>query len=277
DKRRLKADAPGCRPFAGDRTVLERPPEQLSQAEDSVRPGLHIPQAGEHTVVWWDPTALRLDVAPGFGLRQEDILAPEPADRAAEGIARHQQWQTERTRVIANGQSPAFRVVSPTEGIEDPPELRPMRVESVMTAAGRAGGHRFGTLVHAILRDLDLRGTPAQIASLAQLHGGLLKAPREESEAAATAVAAAWEHPLLERARAAANCHRELPIHLRLEDGRLLEGVIDLAFLEQDRWVVVDFKSDVRNSAGYERQLQWYLYALARLTGREAVGHLLHV
>ena len=98
--------------------------------------------------------------------------------------------------------------------------------------------------MHAILRDLDLRGAPAQIAALARVHARLLDAPAEEAEAAAAAVEAAWAHPLLERARAAARCHRELPIPLRLEDGRLLEGVIDLAFIEQDRWVIVDFKSD---------------------------------
>ena len=41
-------------------------------------------------------SALRLDVAPGVGLRQEDILAAEPAARAAEGVARYRQWQQER-------------------------------------------------------------------------------------------------------------------------------------------------------------------------------------
>ena len=88
---------------------------------------------------------------------------------------------------------------------------------------------------------------------------------------------AAWSHPLLGRARAARRCHRELPIHLRLEDGRLLEGAIDLAFAEQGRWVVVDFKSDSGNTARYERQLQWYLYGLSKITGWEAEGHLLRL
>ena len=91
------------------------------------------------------------------------------------------------------------------------------------------------------------------------------------------AVEAAWAHPLLARARAAQRCHRELPVQLRLADGRLLEGVIDLAFLEQDRWVVVDFKSGVGNSARYENQLQWYLYALSTLTERDAAGYLLRI
>jgi ATP-dependent exoDNAse (exonuclease V) beta subunit len=131
--------------------------------------------------------------------------------------------------------------------------------------------------VHAILRDLDLQGAPDQIAALARVHARLLNAPGEEVHAAAEAVEAAWAHPLLARARAAQRCHRELPIHLRLEDGRLLEGVIDLAFVEQDRWIVVDFKSDTGDAARYQRQLQWYLYALSKLTGRNAAGHLLRI
>jgi ATP-dependent exoDNAse (exonuclease V) beta subunit len=131
--------------------------------------------------------------------------------------------------------------------------------------------------VHAVLRDLDLNGAGDQIPAIARVHARLLGAPREEADAAADAVASAWAHPLLDRARASGLCHREMPIHLRLEDGRLLEGVMDLAFLEEDRWVVVDFKSDSASAARYERQLQWYLYALWKLTGREARGYLLRV
>jgi len=277
DRRRARAAAAGCPPFAGDRTVLERPMEYFGHPEDSVRPGLHTPQAGDHQVVWWDPIGLRLDVALGFGLRQEEILAAEPASRAAEGIARYRQWQQERRHTLESGQLPAFRIVSPTDGVEDPPERRTIHIEDASTAAQRPGGRRFGILVHAILRDLDLRGTSAQIAALARVHARLLDAAGEETDAAAAAVEAAWAHPLLARARAAQRCHRELPIHSRLEDGRMLEGVIDLAFVEQDRWVVVDFKSDSENAARYERQLQWYLYALSKLTGRESAGHLLRI
>ena len=274
---RAKAAAAGCPTFAGDRTVLERPSEHFGQPEDSVRPGLHTPQAGDHRVVWWDPLGLRLAVAPGFGLRQEDILAAEPAVRAAEGIARYNQWQRERRQTLDSGHLPAFRIISPTEGIEETPTRRSIHIEDVSTAAERSGGRRFGILVHAILRDLDLHGTPAQIVALARVHARLLDAPAEQAHAAAAAVEAAWAHPLLARARAAERCHREMPIHLPLEDARLLEGVIDLAFVEQDGWVVVDFKSDSGNSARYERQLQWYLYALWKITGREAAGFLLRI
>ncbi|HXM40242.1 MAG TPA: UvrD-helicase domain-containing protein [Bryobacteraceae bacterium] len=277
DKRRERAAARDCPAFAGDRTVLQRPAEYFGQPEESVRPGVHRPQRGDHQVVWWDPAALRLDVASGFGLRQEDILAAEPAAPAAEGIARYGQWRHARQQTIARGHFPAFQIISPTEGIEEPPERRSIHIHDASTKTGHPGGRRFGILVHAILRDLDLRGTTDQIAALAQSHARLLGAPGEEAEDAASAVRAVWAHPLLERARAAPRCHRELPIHLRLEDGRLLEGVIDLAFVEQDRWVVVDFKSDASGAARYERQLQWYLYALSKLTGRAGDGYLLRI
>ena len=75
---------------------------------------------------------------------------------------------------------------------------------------------------------------------------------------------------MLERARAAERCHRELPVHLRLEDGRLLEGVIDLAFLEQDRWVVVDFKSDAASTRATNASCSGIVYALSRLSGLPA-------
>ena len=56
-----------------------------------------------------------------------------------------------------------------------------------------------------------------------------------------------------------------------------MEGSVDLAFVEKGRWVVVDFKSDSGELSRYERQMGWYLYALTKLTGREAVGYLLKV
>jgi len=267
--RRVKAVASGCPAFTGDCTV------QCGSPEDSVHPGLHVPQVGDHQVVWWDPAGLHLEAVAGAGLRQEDLLAPQPAARAAEGVAQYQRWQSNRRHIVETAQKPTFRIVSPTDGLGDPPEPRPVTVESVSTAPDRAGGTAFGLLVHAILRDLDLRGAPDQIAALASVNARLLDV--DVAAEATSAVHAAWEHPLLRRARAAVRCHRELPFHLPLADGGLLEGVIDLAFLEHNAWVVVDFKTDASSLARYTRQVQWYVYALRRLTGREVEGRLLRL
>ena len=71
---------------------------------------------------------------------------------------------------------------------------------------------------------------------------------------------------------------------LRVDSGRLMEGIIDLAFVEDGAWVVVDFKTDADISGPpserrtqYQRQLQWYASALRRLTGLPARAYLLGV
>jgi ATP-dependent exoDNAse (exonuclease V) beta subunit len=69
-----------------------------------------------------------------------------------------------------------------------------------------------------------------------------------------------------------------MPVIVRLEDGRMVEGITDLAFLEGGNWHVVDFKTDTELQLGhYQRQLAWYVYALARITGRETRGWLLSI
>ena len=155
-----------------------------------------------------------------------------------------------------------------------------MTTEFVPRAETRPGGRRFGTLVHAIMRDVPLDAAPERIARLAGLNARAIGAPAEERDAACSAVEAASEHPLIERARRAARRHREYPVTLQLDDGRLLDGIIDLAFVENDSWIIVDFKTDAGASERrlqYERQLQWYAFALARLTGMPARAFLLAI
>jgi ATP-dependent helicase/nuclease subunit A len=139
---------------------------------------------------------------------------------------------------------------------------------------------RFGALLHAILRDIDLAAGRDRVEPLAKMHGKLLDASEAEISSAVNATLAALEHPLLGRARKAVRCHREIPLLLPLDGGKTLEGVIDLAFLENGAWTVVDFKSDAELAAGqsrYRRQAQWYGYALTRLTGLPATAVLLRI
>jgi ATP-dependent helicase/nuclease subunit A len=153
-------------------------------------------------------------------------------------------------------------------------------VEVVPVTGNRPGGRRFGTLVHAILRDVPLDANATQVARLATLNARAIGAPDAERDAAAIAVENALRHPLIERARKAERCYREYPITLALDDGRLLDGIIDLAFVENDSWMIVDFKTDGEAAARknqYARQLQWYAFALARLTGMSARASLLAV
>jgi ATP-dependent exoDNAse (exonuclease V) beta subunit len=75
-------------------------------------------------------------------------------------------------------------------------------------------------------------------------------------------------------------CRRETPITLTLGDGTLVEGVLDLAFLEKDAWTVVDFKTDreiERELEHYKRQVGLYALAIERATARPCDGVLMRV
>jgi len=106
-----------------------------------------------------------------------------------------------------------------------------------------------------------------------------LNATNEEINAAVQSVAGALRHPLLERARKAARLYRELPIVIHDTAG-ILEAVIDLAFVENDRWSIVDFKTDAedpRRLSKYRRQVGWYIHSLEKARGIAADGWLLHL
>ncbi|MFT5434958.1 MAG: ATP-dependent exoDNAse (exonuclease V) beta subunit, partial [Myxococcota bacterium] len=133
----------------------------------------------------------------------------------------------------------------------------------------------------AVLADTTLMGDRAEIERWTTIHGRLLQASDDEREAASGAAFAALGHPLMQRAAAADECHREVPLTQKLPDGRLLEGIVDMTFREGDVWTVVDFKTDVVLTAdardAYSRQVRLYCRALEEATGQKATGVLLQV
>ena len=156
-----------------------------------------------------------------------------------------------------------------------------MAVIELERPAVRPSGPRFGSLVHAVLATVPLDESAAA-EETAVLHGRLLGAPDAEVAAAAAAVTAALRHPLLARARAAlarGECRREAPV-AALDDGTLVEGVVDLAFRESGRWTVVDFKTDRELDEAldvYRRQVALYAALVARATGEPATPVLMRV
>jgi ATP-dependent helicase/nuclease subunit A len=115
---------------------------------------------------------------------------------------------------------------------------------------------------------------------VAAIEARILGASPEEVDAAVACVTAALAHPLLRRAARATRLARETPLALRLEDGTLVEGVVDAAFEEPDGWTVVDFKTDVELTGRleeYRRQVDLYARAIAHATGKPARGVLLQL
>jgi ATP-dependent exoDNAse (exonuclease V) beta subunit len=273
---RKSRPAEGC-PSFGASSVIERPMDYDRLPEFSVRPGLIEPAAGRHQVVWWDPS--KLSLGEDADRKHDELLRRVLADDGGQSLSAYRAWQTERAATIFSAAKPEFEVFLASQSTDAPPEATAVEY-IVVDRSAREGGRRFGTLVHAVIGQTPLDAGPEEIARWAALNGRILGSPAGEIDAAREAVEAALKHPLIARARAAERCHREYPVTLKLDGGRLLEGIIDLAFVEQGAWVVVDFKTDAEvadHRARYQRQLQWYVHALARLTGMEGRGILLGV
>ena len=290
-QRRTPAAGPGCPPFGRD-SVLERP-EGDPALTATVAPGLHRfagdrEGASDYDVVWWDPHALRLGVEAHFGIRQEQLLSKEvPEATVEEDLHRYRAWRQGRARTLEHAAAPSLVVETATGRAaaaaggsrrRDEPHVAVIELER---PAVRPSGPRFGSLVHAALATVPL-DEPAAAGETAVLHGRLLGATDAEIAAAAVAVTAALRHPLLERARAAlarGECRREAPV-AALDDGTLVEGVVDLAFRESGQWTVVDFKTDRELDEAldvYRRQVALYAALVARATGERATPVLMRI
>jgi ATP-dependent helicase/nuclease subunit A len=74
-------------------------------------------------------------------------------------------------------------------------------------------------------------------------------------------------HPVLDAASRAARegrCYREMPVTIRADSGAIIEGVVDLAYEDEQGFVVVDFKTDRELDGALERyQQQVAIYASA--------------
>ncbi len=271
--------APGCPEF-GPTTILAGPRDFDPHAPPPIRPGLHRARGGGPGVVWWDPQTLHLGIRRNFGVRFPKLLAPDPGGKAFEiGLDLYLDWRGKRDRAAEGGQAPSHDVIVVTETQQMPPgPARSIELLRLPRSDDRPSGKRFGTLVHTVFRDVPLDPVePEAIQALTQLHGRLLSATPAEVQATFEAVRSALEHPLMRRAARAKSLLREVPFLLPLERGPSVEGVLDLAFLEEDRWMVVDFKTDSDPSvhfAAYERQVAWYAYALETITGQAAGGTL---
>lgn len=273
--------APGCPPF-GPASVLERPSRYDGLKESSVQPGNHRPERGEHRVVWWDPALLRPGEGRDFRLRHDRLLQrDEGGEQSRRGFERYREWKERRSELLEQGQEPEYRLLAAADAPQLPEGTSPqVQVDFLERAAGRPSGREFGVLVHTILRDIDLAAERSEIERLTRYWGRVSQSSEAQVDAAVEAVDRTLRHPLLLRARQASNCFRELPFILPLEDGRTVEGVIDLAFREDSGWIVVDFKTDADLDPArdrYLRQIGWYVYALSELEQAPAEGWLLGI
>jgi ATP-dependent helicase/nuclease subunit A len=299
DARRLSRPAGAC-PTFGEDSVLDRgsrPPKPLPVP---VRPGLHESNPNGVPVVWWDPAVLVLDVEEQAPIRHQMILK-EGGTAAAESEANYAAWKAAHQTLVAQASKPSMSVETITSIARDAAQNDPRKgdqsgqegdangstvsVEVIERAnADRAKGRRFGTLVHTVLASIDLSADVDTIKKWVITSGRLVAATEEEIEAAVETVRAALAYPVLRRAAAAAaerKVRREVPVVLRQQDGSLAEGIVDLAFFEDEPgfagWTVVDFKTDrdLRVTSRYVAQVKMYVEAISAATNSLGRGTIL--
>ena len=293
--RRSATRGPKCPAFKSKDSVLERPNNEAAGAS-TVCPGQHaFPDAGGFPVVWWDPSALSLGAKPTFGVRRSELIVKDvPKHVVADGRSRYDRWQLARHDARARGATPSLRMETAHEWaiagdgsrvVGAPADVQIVDLRQT-DAGGRSGGVGFGLLVHGVLARAPFGAEPGMIADLAAAEGRALGLSDDDVRAAAAAVRRLLAHDLLVRASAAdarGACRRETPVTY-IEDaaaGAPIDGVVDLAFEEDGRWMVIDYKTDREIIASgeerYRRQVGLYATAIAQATGAPTSGILVRI
>ena len=139
-------------------------------------------------------------------------------------------------------------------------------------------------LVHAVLARVSFDAGPDELRALADQEPSRLGLDDAAAAAAAAAAGRVLRHEVglaAQRAAHASRCRRETAVTYTTPDGTLIEGIVDLAIEHDERWEVVDFKTDrtigEESDATYRRQVAIYALAIARATGKATTATILRV
>ena len=295
EARRTAVRGPGCPAFKSKDSVAERPGEEPA-GTSTMCPGRHAFTEG-YSVVWWEPGAgggLSLGAKASFGVRREDLIVKDvPRHVIADGRTHYDRWRLARDDARASGAIPTALLTTAREWAAEsgPGSHLGLPLPSVVVIDLAAEGERvmsrprgpaFGTLVHDVLANMPFDAGFDEAQRIAALHARLRGMSAAEAVEATAVARRVFAHDLLVRARSAAArgvCRRETPVTCTTPDGRLIEGVVDLAFEEAGHWNVVDYKTDrdplSADAPLYQRQVALYAAAIARATGQPATASII--
>jgi ATP-dependent exoDNAse (exonuclease V) beta subunit len=242
--------------FAGENTVLDWQTNGANSV--CVKPGLHSPRSGNHDVLWFDPSQLELDTEANAGIANKNILQGDPT----EGLKRYNEWKARRTEIVERGARPTFEIITATSGSAESEDNLLLETVSIQIDRARPRGPRFGTLVHRLLRDADFGSRDDVLERIARVHGEGIGASENEINSSVAVVRAILGHPLVSAAGRSSTTHREYPFVYKDDNGKIVEGNIDLVFQQADEWIIVDFKTGPSERLEYRTQVAVYARAL---------------
>ena len=149
-----------------------------------------------------------------------------------------------------------------------------------MRAAPEATGAQRGSVIHRFLSLVDLeqmkvqeRRGEALAAAVRRMCDEQVFTPEEASWIRTEKIERFLASPIGRRLLAGREIHREWDFNLYVpERDMILQGMIDCAFLEEEGWILLDYKTDrIEDEEAfveeYRPQLAWYRIALEKLTG----------
>ena len=125
-------------------------PIEHGMDDNSVKPGLHYPRRGSHTVVWFDPAALDLGEKRSMGLQYEEVLTGS----ANAGLELYRTWQASQAEIVARAGEPQFEIERATEAATA--DSKDVELVRIPKQGVRPAGRAFGKLVHGLLQQAEL-------------------------------------------------------------------------------------------------------------------------
>ena len=146
--------------------------------------------------------------------------------------------------------------------------------ERVLTPAERGSAvHKaLGLIPYDLLRNPKALNEALIGALLDQMREKKLLTAQERDAVRPRQLLKFFESGLGQRALRSPEVRREWSFALKAQPDAYLQGVIDLCFIEDGAWILVDYKTDAVDKASvlidrYRDQLTWYRKALSALTG----------
>ena len=149
----------------------------------------------------------------------------------------------------------------------------------------------IGTLVHKLMESIVSSGNTADLSSLIKdicdnygitdsYYSDILKTVGEKIENGGYPQTGNLPQDILTELLSADEVHCELPFCYAGEENKIFNGVIDVIYRKNDKWHIVDYKTNADDSdldKQYESQLSAYTEAFKATTGEDADAAVYHI
>jgi len=193
----------------------------------------------------------------------------EALDQEKEKLKIEQEARTAKLEGLRGEKE--FKSVTSVLSVDTDKKEREERIFDEPETASPWGGKDLGSFAHLLMEkgwDWDAQ----TLKKAASFYAEKMGIPKEPADMAVGWVEKTLKDKLVKRAKDSKKVFRELPLTGKREDGTYLNAILDLAFLEDDQWVIVDYKSDSdekERKEKYQKQLGIYGELLEKLTSRK--------